>query len=115
MPDATGLELIAQRVREDVAEEAVTGTTFFRGEATLQVAPDSVRDVLAHLREAAEPFERLTSVHGCDYLPEEPRLGVHYQLLSMDRCDRLCVKTRSRRRRSPRAQRGRSVPHRELP
>ena len=34
------------------------------------------------------------SVHGVDYLPEEPRLGVHYQLLSMDRCDRLCVKTR---------------------
>jgi NADH-quinone oxidoreductase subunit C len=94
VPDATGLELIAQKVREDVAEEAVTGTTFFRGEATLQVAPDSVRDVLAHLREAAEPFERLMSVHGCDYLPEEPRLGVHYQLLSMDRCDRLCVKTR---------------------
>ena len=79
-------------MREDVAEEAVTGTTFFRGEATLQVAPDSVRDVLAHLRDAAEPLERLM-MHGCDYLPEEPRLGVHYQLLS-DRCDRLCVKTR---------------------
>ena len=55
MPDATGLELIAQRVREDVAEEAVTGTTFFRGEATLQVAPDGVRDVLAHLRARREP------------------------------------------------------------
>ena len=25
------------------------------------------------------------SLHGCDYLPEEPRLGVHYQLLSMER------------------------------
>ena len=24
------------------------------------------------------------SLHGCDYLPDEPRLGVHYQLLSMD-------------------------------
>ena len=94
MPDATGLELIAQEVRETVAEEAVTGTTFFRGEATLEVAPGSVHDVLAHVREAAEPFDRLMSVHGCDYLPEEPRLGVHYQLLSMERCDRLCVKTR---------------------
>jgi NADH-quinone oxidoreductase subunit C len=94
VPDATGLELIAQEVRETVAEEAVTGTTFFRGEATLEVAPASVHDVLAHVREAAEPFDRLMSVHGCDYLPEEPRLGVHYQLLSMERCDRLCVKTR---------------------
>jgi NADH-quinone oxidoreductase subunit C len=94
VPDATGLELIAQEVRETVAEEAVTGTTFFRGEATLEVAPASVHDVLAHMREAEEPFDRLMSLHGCDYLPEEPRLGVHYQLLSMERCDRLCVKTR---------------------
>ena len=94
MPDATGLELIAQDVRESVAEEAVAATNFFRGEATLQVSPDSVHDVLAHLRESREPFNRLMSVHGCDYLPEEPRLGVHYQLLSMERTDRLCVKTR---------------------
>jgi NADH-quinone oxidoreductase subunit C len=34
------------------------------------------------------------SVHGCDYLPEEPRLGIHYELLSMERVDRLRVKTR---------------------
>ena len=34
------------------------------------------------------------SVHGCDYLPEEPRLGVHYELLSMRRRERLYVKTR---------------------
>ena len=34
------------------------------------------------------------SLHGVDYLPEEPRLGVHYQLLSMERSDRLNVKTR---------------------
>ena len=94
MPDATGLELIAQRVREDVADDAVTGTNYFRGEATLQVEPERVHDVLAHLRDGAEPFERLMSLHGCDYLPEEPRLGVHYQLLSMDRCDRLGVKIR---------------------
>ncbi len=77
-----------------MAEDAVTGTNYFRGEATLQVEPERVHDVLAHLRDGAEPFERLMSLHGCDYLPEEPRLGVHYQLLSMDRCDRLGVKIR---------------------
>jgi NADH-quinone oxidoreductase subunit C len=33
-------------------------------------------------------------VHGCDYLPDEPRLGVHYQLLSRERLDRLGVRTR---------------------
>ncbi len=94
MPDATGLELIAQRVREGVADEAVTGTTYAREQATLEVAPASVHDVLAYLRDADEPWEVLMSVHGADYLPEEPRLGVHYQLLSMERCDRLNVKTR---------------------
>jgi len=94
MPDATGLELIAQRVRADVGEDAVTGTIFHRDEATLEVAPARVRDVIVNLREADEPWERLMSLHGCDYLPEEPRLGVHYQLLSMERCERLNVRTR---------------------
>ena len=95
MPDATGLELIAQRVRENVAEEAVIGTSFHREQATLEVAPPAVHDVLAYLKEEdEEPWELLMSLHGCDYLPEEPRLGVHYQLLSMERTDRLNVKTR---------------------
>jgi NADH-quinone oxidoreductase subunit C len=95
LPDATGLELIAQRVRDHVGEEAVTGTSFFRGQATLQVAPGSVHDVLAYLKQDdEEPWTLLSSLHGCDYLPDEPRLGVHYQLLSMERTDRLNVKTR---------------------
>ena len=94
MPDATGLELIAQGVRDAVGAESVTGTLFHRGQATLEVAPATVHPVLAHLREADEPWEQLMSLHGCDYLPEEPRLGVHYQLLSRERLDRLNVKTR---------------------
>jgi NADH-quinone oxidoreductase subunit C len=95
LPDATGLELIAQRVREAVDGDAVTGTLVQREQATLEVAPASVRDVLAYLRDVdEEPWPQLMSVHGCDYLPEEPRLGVHYQLLSMTRCDRLNVRTR---------------------
>jgi NADH-quinone oxidoreductase subunit C len=95
LPDATGLELIAQRVRDKVGDEAVTGTTFFRGQATLEVAPGAVHDVLGYLKdEDDEPWTILMSLHGCDYLPDEPRLGVHYQLLSMERTDRLNVKTR---------------------
>ncbi|MBA2630348.1 MAG: NADH-quinone oxidoreductase subunit C [Thermoleophilaceae bacterium] len=95
MPDATGLELIAQRVRDAVAEDAVSGTIFAREQATLEVAPERVRDVLAYLRdEDHEPWTGLMSLHGCDYLPSEPRLAVHYQLLSMARCDRLNVRTR---------------------
>jgi NADH-quinone oxidoreductase subunit C len=95
LPDATGLELIAQRVRGAVAEDAVTGTLYQREQATLEVAPTRVHDVLAYLRDDdPEPWKFLMSLHGCDYLPEEPRLGVHYQLLSMERADRLNVRTR---------------------
>jgi NADH-quinone oxidoreductase subunit C len=93
--DATGLELIAQRVRDAVGDDAVTGTHFLRGEATLEVAPQSVHAVLEYLRDSdEETFTFLASLHGCDYLPDEPRLGVHYQLLSMERTDRMNVKTR---------------------
>jgi NADH-quinone oxidoreductase subunit C len=95
LPDATGLELIAERVRDQVADGAVAGTSYYREQATLEVAPASVRDVLAFLRDQEEePWEHLMSVHGCDYLPDEPRLGIHYQLLSRERLDRLNVKAR---------------------
>jgi NADH-quinone oxidoreductase subunit C len=95
LPDATGLELIAQRVRTALGDEAVTGTEYARERATLEVAPASIRDALAYLRDDdEEPWTSLMSVHGVDYLPEEPRLGVHYELLSMERTDRLCVRTR---------------------
>ena len=95
MPDATGLELIAQRVREQVAEDAVVSTDYSHRQAMLEVAPERLRDVLSFLKEGdEEPWQTLMSVHGVDYLPEEPRLGIHYQLLSMERLDRLGVKTR---------------------
>jgi NADH-quinone oxidoreductase subunit C len=95
VPDATGLELIAQRVRDALGDDAVVGTSYYRDQASLEVAPERVRDVLAFLKNHdEEPFEFLSSVHGCDYLPEEPRLGVHYELLSMKRVERLRVKTR---------------------
>ena len=95
MPDATGLELIAQRVRDELGDEAVQGTDFHREQATLLVEPQRINDVLRYLRdEDDDPWGFLASVHGADYLPEEPRLGVHYQLLSMERRDRLNVKVR---------------------
>ena len=36
----------------------------------------------------------MARVHGVDYYPEEPRLGVHYELLDMDEVDRITVKLR---------------------
>jgi NADH-quinone oxidoreductase subunit C len=95
LPDSTGLELIAQRVRTALGDEAVTGTEYARERATLEVAPASVHDALAYLRDGdEEPWTCLMSVHGVDYLPEEPRLGIQYELLAMERTDRLCVRTR---------------------
>ena len=95
MPDATGLELIATDVRERFGDEAVVSTVYFRERATLEVMPPTVHEVLRYLKTGAdETFPYLMSVHGCDYLPEEPRLGIHYELLSMERGDRLNVRTR---------------------
>ena len=91
MPDATGLELLAQDVRE-ANPDSVVGTLYFRERATLEVTPASVPAVLAALRDKG--YTRLMSVHGVDYWPEEPRLGVHYEMLDMVEVDRITVKTR---------------------
>jgi len=94
VPDATGLELLAQELRE-VQAQSVLDTNFFQGppaRATLVVTPDSVPSVLAHLKTRGYSF--LASLHGVDYLPEEPRLGVLYELLDMHQVDRVTVKAR---------------------
>jgi len=91
VPDATGLELIAHELRETNAD-AVLDTTFFREKAAITVAAGSIRETLQHLR--GKGFNFLASVHGLDYFPEEPRLGVQYELLDMHEVDRLTVKVR---------------------
>jgi NADH-quinone oxidoreductase subunit C len=92
MPDAAGLELLARELRESHGEEAVLGTVLFRGQATLLVDPARIRAVLATLR--AKGFSFLASLHGVDHYPEEPRLGVVYELLDMGSVDRVAVKLR---------------------
>jgi NADH-quinone oxidoreductase subunit C len=91
VPDATGVELLAQEIREAHAD-AVVGTTFFRDKGAIEVAPTAIGDVLELLR--GRGFTFLASVHGVDYYPEEPRLGVQYELLDMKALDRLTVKLR---------------------
>jgi NADH-quinone oxidoreductase subunit C len=96
VPDATGLELIAQALR--AAEGDVTSggpvleTTFFRGRATLVVEPERISNVLRALRGQGYTF--MASLHGVDYHPHEPRFGVVYELLDMRRVDRITVKVR---------------------
>jgi NADH-quinone oxidoreductase subunit C len=91
VPDATGLELLAQDLRE-ADSDAVLDTLFFRDRATLIVDPARVRPTLEWLKGRGYGF--LASVHGVDYYPEEPRLGVLYELLDMESVDRLTVKAR---------------------
>jgi NADH-quinone oxidoreductase subunit C len=94
VPDAAGLQVLARELRETdaVGEGGVLDTLHFRGRGALIVAPEKVRAVLAALRERGYTF--LASVHGVDYLPHEPRMGVHYELLDMARVDRIAVKLR---------------------
>jgi NADH-quinone oxidoreductase subunit C len=91
VPDATGLELLAQELRER-DPECVLDTTFFRDKAGMLVAPHAIREVLEHLR--GKGFTFMASVHGLDYFPEEPRLGVQYELLDMHEVDRITVALR---------------------
>ena len=92
MPDQVGLELIAAQLEEAIPG-SVLGTRFFRNRASVAVAPSAIRPVLASLREH-NGYGALMSVHGVDYYPEEPRLGVQYELLDMQRVDRLTVTLR---------------------
>jgi NADH-quinone oxidoreductase subunit C len=91
VPDATGLELIAQELRE-VDTDCVFDTTFHRGRATLIINPPKLMTVLGHLHGVGYDF--LASLHGVDYYPEEPRLGILYELLDMKEVDRISVKAR---------------------
>jgi NADH-quinone oxidoreductase subunit C len=91
VPDATGLELLAQELR-DGDPDAVLDTLYFRERATIIVNPARVKPTLERLRQRGYRF--LSSLHGVDYYPDEPRLGVLYELLDMDRVDRVTVKLR---------------------
>jgi NADH-quinone oxidoreductase subunit C len=91
VPDATELELIAQELR-DADAGSVLDTVYFRERATLVVEPAAIRAVLERLR--GRGYDFLASLHGVDYYPEEPRLGVIYELLDMESVDRISVKAR---------------------
>jgi NADH-quinone oxidoreductase subunit C len=92
------LELIAQELRQEHGSPdastgpPVLGTDFFREKGTLEIEPAHVRSVLEALRRRGYSF--MASLHGVDYYPDEPRLGVIYELLDMSRVDRIAVKVR---------------------
>jgi NADH-quinone oxidoreductase subunit C len=92
VPDAPGLELIAQELN-DSAPGTVIGTYHEHGQACLIVDPEHILDALRWLRDTpGQEYRFLSSVHGADYLPAEPRFGVIYELLSMERVERVRVR-----------------------
>jgi NADH-quinone oxidoreductase subunit C len=92
MPDAPGLELIAQDLGR-AAPDSVLGTYHEHGQACLIVDPERILAVLGWLRDTpGQEYRFLASLHGADYLPAEPRFGVVYELLNMPRVERLRVR-----------------------
>jgi len=92
MPDAPGLELIAQELNE-AHEGAVLDTYHDRGQACLIVDPERILAALGWLRDTpGQEYRFLASVHGVDYLPASPRFGVVYELLNMPRVERIRVR-----------------------
>ena len=92
MPDAAGLELIRGELNE-AHPDAVLETSHDNGQAALLADPPKVLEVLRWLRDTpGQEYRFLSSLHAADYLPAEPRFGVHYELLNMPRGERLRVK-----------------------
>jgi NADH-quinone oxidoreductase subunit C len=92
MPDAPGLELIAQGIEEG-RQGTVIETSFEHDRATLVIDPEGVLHVLTWLREQPDQgYSFLSSVHAADYLPATPRFAVHYELLCRERVERIHVK-----------------------
>jgi len=92
LPDAPGLELIRSEIERD-RPGGVLATSFDRGQAALVVDPAQILAVLGWLRdEPGQRYRFLSSLHVADYLPAEPRFGVHYELLNRDRVERIRVK-----------------------
>jgi NADH-quinone oxidoreductase subunit C len=92
MPDAPGLELIAQGIEEG-RQGTVIETSVEHGRATLVVNPEGLLHALSWLRDQPDQAYRfLSSVHAADYLPATPRFAVHYELLCRERVERINVK-----------------------
>ena len=92
MPDAPGLELIRGEIERD-HPGAVPATAYDRAQAALLVDPARVIEVLTWLRDQpGQRYDFLSSLHTADYLPNEPRFAVHYELINRDRVERVRVK-----------------------
>ena len=92
MPDGPGLELLRGEIDVGLTG-AVLDTSYAKERAVLIVDPARILDVLTWLRDTpGQGYRFLSSLHVADYLPAEPRFGVHYELLNRERVERIRVK-----------------------
>jgi NADH-quinone oxidoreductase subunit C len=92
MPDAPGLELIRQDCNT-AHPDAILDTSFDHDQPALLADPKQILDLLRWLRDTpGQEYRFLSSLHVADYLPAQPRFGVHYELLNMPRVERIRVK-----------------------
>ena len=92
MPDAPGLELIRGEIDRD-HPGAVLATSHDRAQAALIADPERVIEVLTWLKDQpGHRYDFLSSLHAADYLPNQPRFAVHYELINRDRVERIRVK-----------------------
>lgn len=92
MPDGPGLELLRGEIETDLSG-AVLDTSYAKERATMIVDADRILEVLAWLKDTpGQGYRFLSSLHVADYLPAEPRFGVHYEMLNRERVERLRVK-----------------------
>jgi NADH-quinone oxidoreductase subunit C len=92
LPDAPGLELIRQEIERELPG-SVGGTSYEHGCAAMLADPEQILAVLGWLKDTpGQNYNFLSSLHVADYLPAEPRFGVHYELLNRERVERLRVK-----------------------
>jgi NADH-quinone oxidoreductase subunit C len=92
LPDAPGLELIRGEIDRD-RPGAVLATSYDRAQSALIVDPERIIEVLRWLKEQpGQRYDFLSSLHAADYLPNQPRFGVHYELINRDRVERVRVK-----------------------
>ena len=72
MPDPSGLEALAQELR-DADAGCVLGTIHVNGRAEIQIEP---AENVTCSSTFASGLQFLATLHGVDYYPHEPRLGV---------------------------------------
>jgi NADH-quinone oxidoreductase subunit C len=92
VPDGPGLELLRGEIDADLSG-VVLDTSYAKERAVLIVDPARIREMLTWLRDTpGQGYRFLSSLHVADYLPAEPRFGVHYEMLNRERVERLRVK-----------------------